>query len=231
MPAGFMLKHHTQLNILMDDGRRPCLTDFGLVHVGESMTLGGFTQTTNGFDVRWSSPQRLDDEQRCLPDDVYSFGCVGYYVSTCVIAFCKMLTGTQLFSGVVPFHGVADTKTAMRVVQGQRPSRPSAESQCMLEPEDDMWKIISGCWSQAREDRPTMTEVCEHLRTTMAVTKLEDQHAQLLHDKVASRDQHAEGSLWPNISRRYAATWLDKTAVERDDMVRISPWSVGSHCK
>jgi hypothetical protein len=45
------------------------------------MTAGGFTKTTNGFDFRWTSPQRLDEDERDMADDVYSFGCVCYYVS------------------------------------------------------------------------------------------------------------------------------------------------------
>jgi serine/threonine protein kinase len=69
-----------QLNILVDSACRPRLADFGLVRLDDSATAGGFTTTTNGFDLRWTSPQRLDNNVRGPSDDVYSFGCVGYYV-------------------------------------------------------------------------------------------------------------------------------------------------------
>jgi serine/threonine protein kinase len=70
----------SQLNILVDIACSPRLADFGLVRLADSATAGGFTHTTNGFDFRWTSPQRLNEEVRGLSDDVYSFGCVGYYV-------------------------------------------------------------------------------------------------------------------------------------------------------
>jgi serine/threonine protein kinase len=69
-----------QMNILVDSARCPRLADFGLVRLEDSVTAGGFTSTTNGFDFRWTSPQRLNEEVRGPRDDVYSFGCVGYYV-------------------------------------------------------------------------------------------------------------------------------------------------------
>jgi serine/threonine protein kinase len=69
-----------QLNILVDNACCPRLADFGLVRLNDSVTAGGFTHTTNGFDFRWTSPQRLNEEVRGPSDDVYSFGCVGYYV-------------------------------------------------------------------------------------------------------------------------------------------------------
>jgi serine/threonine protein kinase len=69
-----------QMNILVDSACCPRLADFGLVRLDDSVTAGGFTHTTNGFDFRWTSPQRLNEEVRGPSDDVYSFGCVGYYV-------------------------------------------------------------------------------------------------------------------------------------------------------
>jgi serine/threonine protein kinase len=71
---------YLQMNILVDSACCPCLADFGLVRLDDSVTTGGFTHTTNGFDFRWTSPQRLNEEVRGASDDVYSFGCVGYYV-------------------------------------------------------------------------------------------------------------------------------------------------------
>jgi serine/threonine protein kinase len=68
-----------QMNILVDSACCPRLADFGLVRLDDLVTAGGFTHTTNGFDFRWTSPQRLNEEVRGPSDDVYSFGCVGYY--------------------------------------------------------------------------------------------------------------------------------------------------------
>jgi serine/threonine protein kinase len=68
------------MNILIDGNRCPKLADLGLVHI-EECTVGGFTATGVRMNPRWSSPQRLDGEAKTMSDDVYSFGCVGYYVS------------------------------------------------------------------------------------------------------------------------------------------------------
>jgi serine/threonine protein kinase len=94
----------SQLNILIDHLRCPRLADFGLVRLDDSVTLGGFTQTTNGLDPRWASPQRLDDAVRALSDDVYSFGCIGYYVSReDVWHICKLTVFISCFPGLHRF--------------------------------------------------------------------------------------------------------------------------------
>jgi serine/threonine protein kinase len=71
---------HARMNILLADAGHPVLADFGLVLLAEC-TIDGFSVTTNGFNPRWTSPQRLNDTVRGESDDVYSFGCVCYYVS------------------------------------------------------------------------------------------------------------------------------------------------------
>jgi serine/threonine protein kinase len=68
------------MNILIDAEHQPRLADFGLVRLGDSVTIGDFTQTANGYTLRWASPQRLQYDVRGPSDDVYSYGCVCYYV-------------------------------------------------------------------------------------------------------------------------------------------------------
>jgi serine/threonine protein kinase len=69
------------MNILIDDAFCAVLADFGLVLLDEC-TVGGFTATKNGFNPRWTSPQRLEGSIRAKSDDIYSFGCIFYYVSS-----------------------------------------------------------------------------------------------------------------------------------------------------
>jgi serine/threonine protein kinase len=153
----------------MDHDRDPRLADFGLVRLSASMTVGAMTQTTNGFDLRWSSPQRLEEDERSIPDDVYSFGCVCYYVSAAGFYESHLNEGhSQLYSGMVPFEGPAEAKTAILVMRGERPPRPSRGEKCILEPNDSAWAMISRCWSQERERRPVMSVVCGRLQGRLA---------------------------------------------------------------
>jgi serine/threonine protein kinase len=79
-----------QMNILVTDDGRPVLADFGLVRLIEC-TIGGFSVTKNGFNARWTSPQRLEGAVRSTSDDVYSFACVCYYVSAHQLPALKLL--------------------------------------------------------------------------------------------------------------------------------------------
>jgi serine/threonine protein kinase len=72
-----------QTNILISDEEHAQLADFGLAIISEQ-TEAHMTQTsTNAGSVAWMSPEQLDEEhhRRCTADDVYAFGCLGYFVS------------------------------------------------------------------------------------------------------------------------------------------------------
>jgi serine/threonine protein kinase len=69
-----------QANILIDHRYSAQIADFGLVLL-EECAIGGSTTTENAFNRRWASPQRIDGNRRELSDDIYSFGCMCYYVS------------------------------------------------------------------------------------------------------------------------------------------------------
>jgi serine/threonine protein kinase len=76
-------KAFSQLNILIDAECHIQLCDFGLVIMGDA-TEGRMTTTPRGLGSgTWQSPERLSGERhrRSVEDDVYAFGCLGYYVS------------------------------------------------------------------------------------------------------------------------------------------------------
>jgi serine/threonine protein kinase len=82
-----------QLNVLIDDSCHTQLCDFGLAIVGD-VTQGRMATTARGGagSGKWRSPERITAEhhRRTVADDVYAFGCLGYYVSyttTCIFAF------------------------------------------------------------------------------------------------------------------------------------------------
>jgi hypothetical protein len=57
----------------------------------------------------------------------------------------------------------------MRVMRGERPSRPSSGDKYSLEPSDDAWELISRCWAHESDARPKMAEVCSLLIGAVAV--------------------------------------------------------------
>jgi hypothetical protein len=57
----------------------------------------------------------------------------------------------------------------MRIMQGERPSRPLPGDKCSLEPSDDAWDLISQCWAHESDARPEMAEVYSLLVGTVAV--------------------------------------------------------------
>jgi serine/threonine protein kinase len=73
-------------NVLMDEYYNPRLTDFGLSVLGQVME-GGLTRTDGEQGTPcWMAPERLDgaveDEYRTKEGDVYSFGCLGFAVTS-----------------------------------------------------------------------------------------------------------------------------------------------------
>jgi hypothetical protein len=57
----------------------------------------------------------------------------------------------------------------MRVMRGERPSRPLPADGSMLQPTDDAWALISRCWAHESYARPKMAEVCGLLAGANAV--------------------------------------------------------------
>ncbi|KAJ6495966.1 kinase-like domain-containing protein [Mycena vulgaris] len=79
----------------------------------------------------------------CIADfDVYTFAYVCY----------EILTGMPPFSELTN-----DTAVGMRVIGGQRPSKPGVASPAGL------WTLLENCWAQISDQRPTMTAILERL--------------------------------------------------------------------
>lgn len=74
---------HTQVNVLVNDSGRACLTDFGLALVRADETLAHTVaaSTAQGFSSRWAAPELLDEGARATKaSDVWAVGCVCYEV-------------------------------------------------------------------------------------------------------------------------------------------------------
>jgi hypothetical protein len=90
-----------------------------------------------------------------------------------------------MHSGAAPFSDSTNLLKIMnRVIGGERPSRPLAGDPGVLEPSDEVWDLITRCWSTLSTSRPLMYEVCEALQ------------------RMATPDEVHTESLWRSVTRR-----------------------------
>jgi serine/threonine protein kinase len=72
--------------VLISPDRRALLADFGLAQL-EECTLAGHSSCSTSCSPRWTSPQRLQGDLARNTDDIYSFGCIAYYVRNLELMF------------------------------------------------------------------------------------------------------------------------------------------------
>ncbi|EIN11550.1 kinase-like protein [Punctularia strigosozonata HHB-11173 SS5] len=134
-------------NVLIGENKQVRLSDFGLADLIDM--LNGDSTTGRG-SARWMAPELHFPEQfmltfrRTTSSDMYAFGFV------CL----------EVFSGHVPFHWIRqDSNIVLRVVQGERPPRPTRDECHGREMPDDMWNLITSCWEHYPEHRPCASTV------------------------------------------------------------------------
>ncbi|KAJ6476215.1 kinase-like domain-containing protein, partial [Mycena sanguinolenta] len=142
-------------NILVSDDWSVCLADFGLAGVIEdpaSTTGGALTSTADhAGSLRWFAPELIaptffgcERFVRTTASDVYAFACV------CI----------ELHTGSPPFFDVSpDVAAMLKVVAGERPSRPGSVS-------DNLWDLVTVAWTQRLRDRPSMKKIVDSMRAT-----------------------------------------------------------------
>lgn len=69
----------------------------------------------------------------------------------------------QLYTGTVPFAGVADKQIASTVAQGTRPTRPTIPGKPDTPMDEALWNILQRCWAADPLQRPTALELLDDL--------------------------------------------------------------------
>ncbi|KAF7373382.1 Kinase-like protein [Mycena sanguinolenta] len=115
-----------------------------LLKMRGASTTGGALTSNHAGSPRWFAPELLlpssfgcDRFVRTTTSDVYAFACV------CI----------ELHTGRPPFLDVSqDMEAMLKVVAGQRPSRPASMS-------DDLWDLVTVAWAQDFHQRPVMEKI------------------------------------------------------------------------
>ena len=151
-----ILPSHTlfiKANILIDNSGHARLADFGLLTtVSDSTHSTTSSSLKNAGTTRWMSPELLDPDQFGFKDsrptkesDCYALGMV----------ILEVLTGQA------PFPRYISLIVMRKVVDGERPERPSGPEAVWFT--DDLWGMLEECWSPKLELRPTVEAVLERL--------------------------------------------------------------------
>ena len=131
------------LNILLDENLLPHVCDFGISREindksDDRVAMTGQLGTTN-----WMAPEMFndDDSNYGTKVDVYAYG----------IMLWEMLTGE------IPFGNKKAMAIMSEVTRGNRPKIPETTPQPLT-------TLISSCWAQRPEDRPTFDQVVKALK-------------------------------------------------------------------
>jgi hypothetical protein len=130
----------------------------------------------------------------------------------------------------------------MFILQGRRPARPVYGAKCVVEPDTRTWGIITSCWSQEREERPTMEDICQDwwLASTPTAARALDADAKLpggLHQPdIGAQDEATLRAVWEdhvtatrNLAHRFQQ--LSGPRVSRCGYCGDRMWGSRYHCQ
>ncbi|KDN36623.1 hypothetical protein RSAG8_10726, partial [Rhizoctonia solani AG-8 WAC10335] len=137
-------------NILISRDGTPMLMDFGNAVLKEA-TLQ-FTQTNTGpnFSLRWTAPEILAGRSlHTTTGDIYSLG----------------MTILEAFTSQIPFASQSDISLLVHiVVEKKTPTRPEKVIPTRSIDGDQLWAILTKCWSYDPEDRPDARAVWDAMK-------------------------------------------------------------------
>ncbi|OAX40238.1 kinase-like protein [Rhizopogon vinicolor AM-OR11-026] len=152
----------TGANILIDNGRRACLTDFGLASIRKPIQGSAFLGTSSDAPgaIRWTATELVakDVERPTIHSDVYSFGSVALQITT----------------GKVPWSEFEDEfDVVVKIGRGLVPLKPEG---CHMT--ESLWAFIQRCWEFVPEDRPTSFNTLDfaeiEFRATLSMYTIKD---------------------------------------------------------
>lgn len=112
------------------------------------------------------APELLDSDASSIlskGSDIYSFAMVVIEVSRARSQYRRNNNNIfgKIFTGRAPFHGYSEEAVIIRVIEGKRPDRPTAEDLGLT---DAIWDLVEMCWQVKLEKRPTVSYALRYLR-------------------------------------------------------------------
>ncbi|KAL0569538.1 hypothetical protein V5O48_012426 [Marasmius crinis-equi] len=123
-----------ELNILVREGCRACICDFGLSRLTMTHGLGPTMSCWTGTPSPYTAPEILLGRLSTKETDVYAFGTLCYGI----------LRELYSLSDITAERG-----------RNPPPSRPTN----LPEDEDHVWSLLHECWQQEPSARPTATDI------------------------------------------------------------------------
>ncbi|TCD69532.1 hypothetical protein EIP91_007155 [Steccherinum ochraceum] len=145
-------------NLLVDDGGKVRLTDFGMALLADA-TAYNYASVHGGGATRWTAPELIDPEEFNLltrrptyQSDVYAFGC------TCI----------ELYTRTVPYAelDVSDHQIPRRVMKGVRPARPTLSNGDQMS--DPMWSLVTACWERYPSQRLSSKKLLRRMKAILS---------------------------------------------------------------
>ncbi|KAF5344230.1 hypothetical protein D9756_011247 [Leucocoprinus leucothites] len=149
IPILKMILKAIQINILVNELERACITDFGLSRIRTDKTLAHslISSTAQGVTHRWAAPELLDNMQPTLASDVWALGCVCY----------------EILTGMLPFHDLGEVQVVRALIRGDVPTQPRPASRLSNE-ERVIWEQVDRCCLEEPEVRPRCQQILSDLR-------------------------------------------------------------------
>jgi len=137
-------------NIVIDASGDPLIADFGVSRIVEDITGVPFSQSNGVSDsYRWFSPEL------CVGQGVLS-------ISSDIYAFA--MTILELITNQQPYSYIKHTtEVIIKSAQGARPRRPTELHIIARGLNDNLWDVMTSCWSNDPAARPFIDQVLARL--------------------------------------------------------------------
>lgn len=204
----------TQTNIVIDNDFHARLTDYGLIEiisdpnavdhistippsVGTVRYMAPELLNPSGFNLQSSNPTRRSD--------IYAFGVVTYRVSITHRISVVVIDGTvQVTTGELPFPEEKVDTIVDGVIAGERPSRPSDTNEWVS---DNVWNLISLCWSPSWDSRPDVYFAMNALNNAADVVESRRRKSYATNSQGKKASRGGSGALYGDIYREHSLNY------------------------